>query len=473
MTDSNTFRTEKDSMGEFEVPSEAYYGANTMRAIVNFPISNLLFPSPFIQAIANVKLCAAQVNTKLNLLDKKLSEAIIQAAEEIANGSFHNQFLVDIFQTGSGTSTNMNANEVISNRAIEILGGELGSRIPVHPNDHVNMGQSSNDVIPTSIHIAANVEITHTLVPSLIELRNSLTEKSVEFIDVIKTGRTHLQDATPIRLGQEFLGYAGQIQNAIERLEHAKSELSEVALGGTAVGTGVNTHPEFAKEVCKLLSEKLNINIAETSNHFQAQSSLDSIVETSGVLKTIAVSLMKISNDIRWLGSGPRAGIGEISLPEVQPGSSIMPGKVNPVIPESVCMAAAQVIGNDTTISIGGQSGNFEINVMMPICAFNLLQSIELLSTSSLNLSNQCISGLKATDAGPNMVERGLAIVTTLVPYIGYDEAASIAKEAQETGQTIKEVSLIRTKIPSDELDKILDATSMTEPGSGDGISIG
>ena len=473
MTDSSNFRTEKDSMGEFEVPLNAYYGANTMRAILNFPISDLRFQSAFIKAIANIKLCAAQVNNELNLLEDELSKSIIQAAKEITDGSLHDQFLVDIFQTGSGTSTNMNANEVISNRAIEILGGELGSRTPVHPNDHVNMGQSSNDVIPTSIHVAANVEITHTLIPALINLKNSLTEKSNEFIDVIKTGRTHLQDATPIRLGQEFSGYAGQIQKGIERLEHAKSELSEVALGGTAVGTGVNTHPEFAEKVCKMLSEKLNINVSETSNHFQAQSSLDSIVETSGVLKTIAVSLMKISNDIRWLGSGPRAGIGEISLPEVQPGSSIMPGKVNPVIPESVCMAAAQVIGNDTTISIGGQSGNFEINVMMPICAFNLLQSIELLSTSSLNLSSQCISGLKATNAGPDMVERGLAIVTTLVPYIGYDQAASIAKEAQETGKTIKDISLIRTDIPSDELDKILDAFSMTEPGNGDGISVG
>lgn len=473
MTNSNTFRTEKDSMGEFNVPSDAYYGANTMRAILNFPISDLRFPASFIKAIANVKLCAAQVNTELDLLEANLSKAIIQAAEEIANGSFHDQFLVDIFQTGSGTSTNMNANEIISNRAIEILGGELGSKIPVHPNDHVNMGQSSNDVIPTSIHIAANVEITHTLIPSLMELENSLTQKSEEFMEIIKTGRTHLQDATPIRLGQEFLGYAGQIQNGINRLEHAKSELTEVALGGTAVGTGVNTHPEFAEKVCKLLSEKLNTNIVETSNHFQAQSSLDAIVETSGVLKTIAVSLMKIANDIRWLGSGPRAGIGEISLPEVQPGSSIMPGKVNPVIPESVCMVSAQVIGNDTTISIGGQSGNFEINVMMPICAFNLLQSIELLSTCSRNLSKQCVSGLKATDTGPNMVERGLAIVTTLVPHIGYDEAASIAKEAQETGQTIKEVSLARTNIPSDELDKILDANYMTEPGIGDETSIG
>ena len=462
MTESNTFRIERDSMGEFEVPTNAYYGANTMRAILNFPISNLRFPTAFIKAIANVKLCAAEVNATLNLLDSNLSNAIVQAAEEVANGSFDDQFLVDIFQTGSGTSTNMNANEVISNRAIEILGGELGSRTPVHPNDHVNMGQSSNDVIPTSIHIAANVEITHTLVPSMIELRNALEEKSEEFMDVIKTGRTHLQDATPIRLGQEFHGYAGQIKNGIKRLEHAKSELSEVALGGTAVGTGVNTHPEFAVKVCEILSKRLKINVVETSNHFQAQSSLDSIVEASGVLKTIAISLMKISNDLRWLGSGPRSGIGEIYLPEVQPGSSIMPGKVNPVIPESVCMVAAQVVGNDLTVSIGGQSGNFEINVMMPICAFNLLQSIELLSTSSLNLSKQCISGIKATDEGPKMVARGLAIVTTLVPHIGYDAAASIAKEAQKTGQTIKKVSLTRTNIPSEELDQILDATSMT-----------
>ncbi|HBJ30806.1 MAG TPA: aspartate ammonia-lyase, partial [Dehalococcoidia bacterium] len=407
-------------MGKFDVPIDAYYGANTMRAVLNFPISELRFPRSFIRAIASTKLAAAQVNVELGELDSKLADAIVSAATEVADGKFDDQFVVDVFQTGSGTSTNMNANEVISNRAIEILGGEKGSRTPVHPNDHVNMGQSSNDVIPTCIHVAALGAIRTDLIPALRQLQGDLEKKADEFMSVIKTGRTHLQDATPIRLGQEFLGYVGQIERGIQRTETAASELSEVALGGTAVGTGVNAHPEFATRVCAKLSEILGVDVHETSNHFQAQSSLDNIVAASGGLKTIAVSLMKISNDIRWIGSGPRGGFGEIMLPEVQPGSSIMPGKVNPVIPESVCQVAAQVIGNDAAIAIAGQSGNFEINVMMPVAAYNLLQSIDLLAASAKNLAEQCISGLEATTAGPDMVERGLAIVTALVPHIGY-----------------------------------------------------
>ena len=449
-------------MGKFDVPIDAYYGANTMRAVLNFPISELRFPRSFIRAIASTKLAAAQVNVELGELDSKLADAIVSAATEVADGKFDDQFVVDVFQTGSGTSTNMNANEVISNRAIEILGGEKGSRTPVHPNDHVNMGQSSNDVIPTCIHVAALGAIRTDLIPALRQLQGDLEKKADEFMSVIKTGRTHLQDATPIRLGQEFLGYVGQIERGIQRTETAASELSEVALGGTAVGTGVNAHPEFATRVCAKLSEILGVDVHETSNHFQAQSTLDNIVAASGGLKTIAVSLMKISNDIRWIGSGPRGGFGEIMLPEVQPGSSIMPGKVNPVIPESVCQVAAQVIGNDAAIAIAGQSGNFEINVMMPVAAYNLLQSIDLLAASAKNLAEQCVSGLEATTAGPDMVERGLAIVTALVPHIGYDASAAIAHEAQETGKTVKEISLIRTDLTEDQLVEILDPSSMT-----------
>ena len=460
-------------MGEFDVPADAYYGANTMRAVLNFPISDLRFGRSFIHAIASIKLAAAQVNLELGLLDSGLSGAIVKAAGEVAEGGFDDQFVVDIFQTGSGTSTNMNANEVISNRAIENLGGAKGSRTPVHPNDHVNMGQSSNDVIPTAIHVAALKAVHDDLIPALEELKAELDAKSEEFMPVVKTGRTHLQDATPVRLGQEFLGYAGQIERAVARARQAGEELSEVALGGTAVGTGVNSHPEFAPRICARLSESLGVEVRETTNHFQAQSALDNIVSASGALKTVAVSLMKISNDIRWLGSGPRAGIGEIMLPEVQPGSSIMPGKVNPVIPESVCQVAAQVIGNDAAIAVAGQSGNFEINVMMPVAAYNLLQSIDLLAASSRNLARQCVSGLEATSAGPDMVDRGLAIVTTLVPHIGYDASADIAKKAQATGQTVKEVALTATNLSSDELDEILDPSGMTEPGLGSGVALG
>ena len=474
MTQEQKYRSERDSMGEFQVPADAYYGANTMRAVLNFPISDLRFPRSFIRALGQIKQAAAQVNEELDLLDGELANGIVQAAQEVIDGKLDDQFVVDIFQTGSGTSTNMNVNEVISNRAIEMMGGMIGSRSPVHPNDHVNIGQSSNDVIPTAIHVSALKAIHDDLIPALEQLQEGLRQKSEEFMPVIKTGRTHLQDATPVRLGQEFLGHAGQIERGIERLRHAERELSEVALGGTAVGTGVNTHPEFSGLVCVRLSKVLGVEVRETTNHFQAQSTLDNVVEASGSLKTVAVSLMKICNDIRWLGSGPRGGIGEIELPEVQPGSSIMPGKVNPVIPESVCQVAAQVIGNDAAIAVGGQSGNFEINVMMPVCAYNLLQSIDLLAAAARNLDEQCVRGLKATSAGPDMVERGLAIVTTLVPHIGYDDSAAIAKEAQATGKTVKEVAIEKTSLSSEELDEILDPSGMTEPGlSAGGVSVG
>ncbi len=464
MSSTEETRSERDSMGEMQVPAQAYWGASTHRAVLNFPISDLRFPRQFIRALGQLKQAAAQVNASLGLLDPQLAGAIVRAAQEVIDGKLDDHFVLDIFQTGSATSTNMNANEVIANHASELLGGSRGSH-KVHPNDHVNFGQSSNDVIPTAIHLSALVSIEHDLIPALQGLQQALQQKADEFMPVIKTGRTHLQDATPIRLGQEFLGYAGQIERGIARMRHAQGELSEVALGGTAVGTGVNTHPEFAGRVCQRLSEMNGVTVRETSNHFQAQSTLDNVVEASGALNTLAVSLMKIANDIRWLGSGPRAGIGEIDLPAVQPGSSIMPGKVNPVIAESLCMVCAQVMGNHTTITIAGQSGNFEINVMMPLSAYNLLQSISLLAAASRNFTEQCIKGIKATRKGPEMVERGLAICTSLAPIIGYDAAANISKEAYKTGKTIREVARERTNLSEEELERILDPASMTNPG--------
>ncbi len=459
-------RLERDSMGELAVPSRAYYGANTRRAELNFPISDLRFGRSFIRAIGQIKQSSAVVNRDLGALDEELSWAIRDAAQKVIDGGYDDQFVVDIFQTGSGTSTNMNANEVISNLANESLGSPLGSRSPVHPNDHVNKGQSSNDVIPTAIHLAAAGAIKEDLLPAMEELEEALRDKSVEFWDVIKTGRTHLQDATPIRLGQEFLGYAGQVAYGRKRVESALGELSVLALGGTAVGTGVGMHPEFSGRVIGRLRELTGLDLTESANHFQAQSTLDGVVAASGSLKTFAVSLMKICNDLRWLGSGPRAGIGEIELPEVQPGSSIMPGKVNPVIAESATMACAQAIGNDVTINISGQSGNFELNVMMPVAAYNLLQSVDLLAASCRNLSRQCVLGIRATGRGPAMVERGLAICTALAPVIGYDSAAAIAHLAALSGETIKEVALRETDLSSDELDRILEPVAMTEPGA-------
>ena len=464
MSSTEETRVERDSMGEMRVPADAYYGASTHRAVLNFPISDLRFPRQFMRALGQIKQAAAQVNESLGLLEPQVAAAIVRAAQEVIEGKLDSHFVLDIFQTGSGTSTNMNANEVIANRANELLGGSRGSRL-VHPNDQVNFGQSSNDVIPTAIHLSALVSIEHDLIPALQGLQQALQQKADEFMPVIKTGRTHLQDATPIRLGQEFLGYTGQVERGVARMRHAQSELSEVALGGTAVGTGVNTHPEFAHLVCQRLSELNGVSVHETSNHFQAQNTLDNIVEASGALNTLAVSLMKIANDIRWLGSGPRAGIGEIDIPAVQPGSSIMPGKVNPVIAESVCMVCAQVIGNHTTITIAGQSGNFEINVMMPVSAYNLLQSIGLLAAAARNFTEQCIKGIQATTRGPEMVERGLAIGTALAPVIGYDAAANIAKEAAKTGKTIREVAREKTNLTEEELDRILDPASMTKPG--------
>jgi fumarate hydratase class II len=463
MTQQETaHRRESDSMGEVEVPRDALFGAQTRRALDNFPVSDLRKPRRFVQALGAIKLEAANVNHELGLLDEEIKNAIVEAAQEVVDGTHDNQFVIDVFQTGSGTSSNMNANEVISNRAIQIMGGELGSKDPVHPNDHVNMGQSSNDVIPTAIHLSALISIQEDLLPALEKLQGALEEKSREFDDVVKTGRTHLQDATPIRLGQEFTGYAGQIERGIERVKKAREDLTEVALGGTAVGTGVNTHDEFAQRVCDRLSERFGVEVRETGNHFQAQSAMDGPVFTSGALKTVAVSLMKIANDIRWLGAGPRANLAEIALPEVQPGSSIMPGKVNPVICESAMMVAAQVIGNDTTIALAGQGGNFELNTMLPLIAYNLLQSIDILGSAAANLADQSVVGLEATERGPELVEKGLMLATALAPEVGYDKAADIAKEAFKTDQTIREVAREQTDLSDEELDEALDAKKMT-----------
>lgn len=464
----NGMRLERDSMGELEVPAGAYYGGNTRRAELNFPISNLRFGRSFIKAIGQVKQSAAVVNKDLGVLEPELADAIVAAAQKVIDGHYDAEFVVDIFQTGSGTSTNMNANEVISNIANEALGGGLGTRTPVHPNDHVNKGQSSNDVIPTTIHLAAAVAIKDELLPAMQELEDALNAKAKEFWEVVKTGRTHLQDATPIRLGQEFKGYAGQLEYGRKRAEVALAEVSVLALGGTAVGTGIGMHPQFASGVIRRLSELNGLNLSETENHFQSQSTIDGVVQASGAMKTIAVSLLKIANDIRWLGSGPRAGIGEISLPEVQPGSSIMPGKVNPVIAEALAMACAQVIGNDVTVTVAGQSGNFELNVMMPVAAHNLLESISLLAASCSNFRNQCIAdpdgGVKATTKGPDMVMQGLSIATALNPLIGYDNVAKLVHTAYVENKSIKEVALAGTDLTEAQIDEALQPLSMTEP---------
>jgi fumarate hydratase class II len=467
MSKANTnMRIERDSMGPMEVPADALYGASTMRAVLNFPISDLRFPRTFLRALGLVKLAAARTNMSLGLLDERTGNAVVEAGQEMADGRLDQHFVLDIFQTGSGTSTNTNVNEVIANRASQILGGELGSRL-IHPNDHVNLGQSSNDVIPTAMHLAALMAVHQELVPALDELKSELEKKSKEFWPIVKTGRTHLQDATPIRLGQEFLGFSGQMEYSLLRLTRLQEALTEVALGGTAVGTGVNTHPEFASRTCRILCAIAGVEIRETDNHFQAQSTLDALVEASGILKAIAMSLHKIANDIRFIASGPRAGLGEITLPEVQPGSSIMPGKVNPVIAESVIQVVAQVVGNDATVALAGQGSYFELNTMMPVAAYNILQSISLLAASASNFAGRCVSGIQATSVGPEMVERGLMLGTALSPAIGYDAAAAIAKEAAATGKTIREIAKLKTGLSDSELDHLLKPEAMTQPGLG------
>jgi fumarate hydratase class II len=459
-------RVEKDSLGEVEVPTTAYYGAQTERARQNFPVSGIRFPPRFISALAMIKGEAAAVNLSMGIVSAEIAQAIQQAAGEIVDGKHDEHFPLDIFQTGSGTSTNMNANEVISNRAIEILGGEMGSKSPVHPNDHVNAGQSSNDVIPTAIHVAAFGALVEDLEPALDLLATELEAKAEEFDDIVKIGRTHLQDAVPVRLGQEFSGYAQQIRNGLARLNSVKPRLAELALGGTAVGTGLNAPPGFADQVIERLADRSGHPFVPAANKFEALAAKDAVVETSGMLKTIGVSLTKIANDLRWLGSGPRCGIGEISLPSLQPGSSIMPGKVNPVIPESVLMVAAQVQGNDVTINIGGLSGVFELNVMMPILAHNVLQSIGILSAACRLLAERTVKGLVANrDRAEQMVEKSLAMVTSLAPRIGYDKAAEIAKEAFSTGRTVREIAREKQVLSEAELDRALDAFGQTVGG--------
>jgi fumarate hydratase, class II len=458
-------RIERDTMGELAVPAHAYYGVQTARAIENFPISALRMPRSVIRAMGLIKRAAAAVNHSLGLLAQQPAEAIKQAATEVVDGKLDAEFPVDIFQTGSGTSTNMNANEVISNRATELLGGARGSKL-VHPNDHVNLGQSSNDVIPTAIHIAASETIQRQLLPALSRLHRALAQKAQDFDAVVKIGRTHLQDATPVRLGQEFGGYARQIELGLARMKRAQEALSEVALGGTAVGTGLNCHPDFSAKVMAMISQETGCVFREAFNHFEAQSTQDSLVEASGELRTLAVSLMKIANDVRWLGSGPRCGLGEIQLPETQPGSSIMPGKVNPVIAESVTMVCAQVIGNDMTVTIGGQAGNFELIVMLPVMAYNLLQSIELLATASHNFAVRCIEGITVDkERCQSLIEDSLAMCTALAPEIGYDAAAKLAKEAYKSRKTVRQVAKEQNVLPEKRLDELLDPWRMTEPG--------
>ena len=451
-----TFREESDSMGKVKVPASAYYGPSTQRAVENFRISGVCLPASLIHALGLIKKCCAGVNAELGLLDLKLAKAIGESAQEIMDGKLDPSFVVDVFQTGSGTSTHMNINEVIASRANEMLTGRRGGKIPVHPNDHVNLGQSSNDVFPSAMNISALVEITARLIPALEQLKAALYQKANEFKDIMKMGRTHLQDAVPMTLGQEFSGFQRQVELGIRRACSAQVSLCELALGGTAVGTGLNAHQGFAGRVISRISELTHLPFIEAQNHFEAQSARDAAVEASGALKTIAVSLIKIANDIRWLASGPRCGLGEIHLPELQPGSSIMPGKINPVIPEVVVQVAVQVIGNDATITLCGQGGHFQLNAMMPVMAYNLLQSISLLSTSVAVFAEKCIAGIRPNPSVcRGNVDKSLYMATVLAPIIGYDKAADIARKAFETGKSIRDVAERETGLPHIPWDKI------------------
>ncbi|MDQ6795414.1 MAG: class II fumarate hydratase [Chloroflexota bacterium] len=450
-------------MGEVEVPVDALYGASTQRAVENFPISGQHFPRRFLRAMGLVKNAAAEANGSLGLLDRDVAAAIAAAAQEVADGEHDAQFPIDVYQTGSGTSTNTNFNEVIARLATEALRGRT-----VHPNDDVNKSQSSNDTIPTAMQLAGAMAIEDELLPALDRLRSALDAKATEFWPVVKTGRTHLQDATPIRLGQEFRGYAGQVEEAIRRAGTARDELLAVPLGGTAVGTGINTHPDHAAVACRRLSEMTGLNVREAPNHFHAQASLDAVVAAHGALRTVALGLWKIGNDIRLMGMGPRAGIGELALPETQPGSSIMPGKVNPVIIESLTMVVARVLGNDATIGFAQTGSLLELNVMMPVAAVALLESATLLAAAADNFAARTVEGVKATERGPALVEQGLMLATALVPAIGYDAAAKLAKDALRSGRTIRELALERG-IAAERLDELLDPAAMTEPAPGSG----
>jgi fumarate hydratase class II len=460
---ANDVRIEADSLGKVEVPANALFGAQTQRAADNFPVSGLRLPRRVIRALALIKKAAAEVNRDSGKLDKNLADAIIKAAHEVAGGAHDDAFVVDIFQTGSGTSSNMNTNEVIANRAIQLLGGQLGTKKPVHPNDHVNMGQSSNDVFPTAVHIAAAEAMKRELIPCLEALEAALAAKARAFDHVVKIGRTHLMDAVPVRLGQEFSGYAQILTNTVRRVKAAAETVGELALGGTAVGTGLSSAPDFAPKVIRIISEELQIHLRQAPNLFEALSMRDGLVEASGALRSAAVSLTKVANDIRWLGSGPRCGIGEISLPDLQPGSSIMPGKVNPVMSEMLLMICAQVVGNDATIAWGGAAGNFELNVMIPVMAYNLLHSITILANGCRLFASRCVEGLEPNEARCNeLIEQSLAMVTALNPRIGYDAAAAIARESFKTGKTVRALCLEKNVLPPDELDRLLDARSMT-----------
>ncbi len=459
-------RVEKDSMGEMTVPSGAYWGAQTQRAVENFPISGYRFGRPFVRAMGLIKQAAAAVNCELGKLDRPCADWIVRAAQDVIDGKLDDHFVLDIFQTGSGTSTNMNANEVIANRAIELSGGVIGSRDPVHPNDHVNMGQSSNDVIPTAIHVAVSEAIKDELGPELEHLAIKLGDKTKAFDAVVKIGRTHLQDATPIRLGQEFGGYERQAELALARATKAIKALHELPIGGTAVGSGINTHPEFGSRVCAELSRLTGLEFVEAADHFEAQAAKDGVCEASGQIRTIAVSLTKIASDIRMLASGPRCGIGEISIPATQPGSSIMPGKVNPVMSEMLIQVCAQVIGNDTAVMIGCRDSHYELNVMMPMTAYNLLESIRLLGNAVGVFTDRCVAGIEANVERANeLIEASLAMCTSLAPIVGYDTAAAIAKEAFATGKTVRQVAQEQGVLSDEQLEKVLDPRSMTEPG--------
>ncbi|HKE50789.1 MAG TPA: class II fumarate hydratase [Actinomycetes bacterium] len=458
------FRIEHDSMGEVRVPAHAKWRAQTQRAVENFPVSGATLERSHIEALARIKAAAAKVNAELGILDKELADAIIEAAEEVAHGRWDAQFPIDVFQTGSGTSSNMNANEVIASLAAEKLGR------PVHPNDHVNASQSSNDVFPSSIHIAATSAILRELIPALDYLATTLEAKAAEWAQVVKSGRTHLMDATPVTLGQEFGGYAAAVRYGIERLQASLPRVAELPLGGTAVGTGINTPPGFSAQVIHEVALATGLPLTEARNHFEAQGARDGLVELSGQLRTIAVSLYKISNDIRWMGSGPRTGLTEIYLPDLQPGSSIMPGKVNPVVPEALCMVCAQVIGNDAAIAFGGAAGNFELNVMLPMLARNVLESIRLLANMSRLFADKCVAGIVAdVERCAEFAESSPSIVTPLNKYIGYEEAAKVAKQALAERKTIKQVVQERGyielgKLTAAELDSALDVLSMTHP---------
>jgi len=463
------YRTEKDTMGEVRVPARGYWGASTQRAVENFPISGFTFPPRFIRVLGLIKGAAAEVNAELGHVDTEIAGMIADAAKRVAAGEFDAHFPIDVFQTGSGTSTNTNANEVIANVANEAAGSVLGSKKPVHPSDHVNFGQSSNDVIPTVIHVAALEAIAKDLVPALERLQASLAAKAAEFASIVKPGRTHLMDATPVTLGQEFGGYARQIELGIDRVRAAMPRLGELALGGTAVGTGLNTDPRFAAMVIAKVAEQTGLELREASDHFEAQAAQDACVEMSGALKTVAVSLVKISNDLRWMNSGPRAGLAEIRLPDLQPGSSIMPGKVNPVIPEVAVQVAGQVIGADAAITFAGTTGTFELNVTLPLIAINLLGAIDLLAAAANAFVDKCVDRIEADEQRARaLVESTDIIATALNPLIGYEKVAELIKESRRTGKGIREVALAHDVLPPDELDKALNVDWMTAGGLGD-----